>query len=140
MDPNEFKRQLEQFAELKQVKVPRGPNLREADEPDTVFRNGEEFIITRENNPTLTYCIKKIKHQTRPCEDCGNAVTDRITHLRICQFPEPHWRETCQNCGMTRNPDTGEFDLKGQQASNYFTTAIKEQRPISTIKFCRPNK
>ncbi len=140
MDPNEFKQQLEQFAEVKQVKVAKNAGLREADEPDIVFRNGQEFTISKDNNPTLSWAIKKLKPQIRNCEDCNLIVENRVTYIRICQYPEAHWRETCQACGMTRNPDNGKFDLQGQDAKNYFTAAIKEKKSVSIIKFRKPTK
>lgn len=140
MNPNEFYSKLSELAELKQTKVPKTPARREADDPDEVWREGRVIHLTKDNNPTLNWEIKKIKHQTRLCEDCGELVNNRIVELKICEYPKPHWRERCANCKMSRNPDTGQFDLTSTEASNTYRELLTKNPQFSTLRFKKPTK
>ncbi len=140
MDPKKFHDQLKQYGEVKYVSVPKSGNLREADEPDLIFRHGQEFEISKDDNPTLGLVLKKLHYEPKPCEDCGRLVENRVIQYKVLEFPEPHWRTSCKNCSKTQNPETGEFGLTSTQASNYFTQAIKDKKSVSTVKFRKPNK
>jgi hypothetical protein len=65
-------------------------------------------------NQLLSPRITKIKHQPKLCEDCNEVVEDRIVTKRVVTYPVIHWREKC-NCGIHKNPNTGEFNLTNNQ-------------------------
>lgn len=111
MDPELFRKRLEEFAEIKQMKTPRSPGIRENDEPEIIFRGGEEFPVELNNNPTIGWGIKKLKPHVAVCEDCCEVVENRVTEIKLHQMPEAHWRKNCKNCMKTQNPYTGKFDL-----------------------------
>ena len=67
--------------------------------------------------------VKKVKHQARPCEDCGKLVEDR--RIRISVSKESHVRQAhckhhCQSCKLYKNPTTGEFDMTFHQIHTHF--------------------
>lgn len=111
MDPELFKRRLEQFAKLKQVKTPRSPNIRESDEPEVIERHGGSMTIDSDNNPTLTWAIEKLNPHVALCNGCDQIVENRLVEIRQYQMPQPHWRQNCKTCMKTQNPYTGKFDL-----------------------------
>lgn len=140
MDPKLFRQRLEQLAKLKVIKEPRTAGRREAEDADSIWRNGEEFLIDPKDNPTLGCAIDCIHPKTEACEDCGNIVTDRVVYIKVCDFPKPHWRESCQACKKTRNPVTGEFDLTSVEASNTYRILLNENPQYNTMKYSKPAK
>jgi hypothetical protein len=111
MDPELFKKRLEQFAELKQMKTPKTAAVRESDEPETIYRGGDEFTVEVDNNPTIGWGIKKIKSHIAVCEDCCRVVEDRVVEIKVYDCPELHWRRHCKSCKFSQNPYTKEYDL-----------------------------
>jgi len=138
MDPKLFRQRLEELAELKVIKEPRNANRREAEDVDTVWRNGEEFLIDPKDNPTLNLGIAKIRPITKPCDDCGEIVTNRRVEIKVYDNPYPHWRKNCVTCKMTEHPLTGRFDTPSPTASKSISYELKclESRP----KFSKPTK
>lgn len=122
MDHELFRKRLAEFAELKAARPPRNPCLREASEPEDIYRAGQEFQITKDLNPTLAVEIKKMKPVKRNCQHCGLVVTNQVIQKRLLSFPEMHWRETCSSCKMTKNPETGKFDLEEVRSKNFFVS------------------
>jgi hypothetical protein len=125
MDPELFKKKLEQFAELKQVKTPRSPSVRENDEPEVIYRSGTEFAVELDNNPTLNWEIKKMKPHVSVCEDCHKVVENRVVEIKMHQMPQPHWRKNCKNCMKTQNPYTGQFDLSSTKSFHVMNCWMK---------------
>lgn len=120
MDHNEFQQRLAEFAEIKKVKPPKNPGIRESQEPEDMFRHGHQFQLTKDLNPTWALEIKKMKPIKRQCQHCDLIVTNQIINKRLLTFPEPHWRETCNACRRVRDPNTGEFSIKDIQAPAFF--------------------
>ena len=121
MEQEEFIKFLQQHAELT-VKRVAGVPSRQPTEPETVYRNGYEFVVDKTNNPTQQLEIKRLKHRPRVCEDCRLVVENRVVSKKVYQYPERHWRESCQPCGRTRNPLTGEFDVETEKSQPVFIT------------------
>jgi len=67
-----------------------------------------------------------LKPHTAPCEDCGEIVTDRKVELKVHQHPKPHWRSRCKACRLTKNPDTGCYDMCDSAASVFFNRRCKQ--------------
>jgi hypothetical protein len=70
-----------------------------------------------------SFRVKKIKHEPKPCEDCGKLVEDR--RIRISVSKESHVRQGhckhhCQSCKLYKNPITGEFDMTFHQIHTHF--------------------
>lgn len=119
MEHEKFIKFLQEHAELEKVRVAANAGIREATEPEELFRQGHTFAITRKDNPTQSVKIKKLKHAHRACEDCGKICQDRRVWRRIVMNPQPsHWRETCSACNLSRHPETGEFVVSN---ANVFT-------------------
>ena len=120
MDKDLFLKQLEQFAVIKPVRVAKSGNLREADEPNEIFRNGKTFVIDKDNNSTLNWTIKEVKQNYRPCEDCGKQVVNRRIWRRVFYTPDRHWRTTCSGCNLTQHPETKEYVVANSSVTTVF--------------------
>jgi hypothetical protein len=111
MKQEEFIQRLEQFAEIKPVKMPIHGNARKASEACDIFRNGETFFIDNKNNKTLGYEIKRLKTVKTACEDCGKQVQDRRIWNRVMFTPQRHWRKTCSACNLNQHPVTKKWTV-----------------------------
>jgi hypothetical protein len=138
MDPKLFRQRLEELAELKVVKEPRTADRREAEDADSIWRDGKEYVINPKDNPTLNIAIARIKPMIKACEDCGLMVEDRLVHVKIYDNPYPHWRKNCISCKMTEHPLTGCFDTPSPTASKSISYELKclNSRPV----FKKPTK
>jgi hypothetical protein len=67
-----------------------------------------------QRNQMLSPRITRFKNQSKLCEDCNEVVEGRLVTRRVVAYPIPHWREKC-NCGIHKNPNTGEFNLTDNQ-------------------------
>lgn len=128
MDHKDFINKLSEYAELKAIRPPITCSVRQAPEPDTVFRGGQEWLIDTKENPTLNIGIKRLKSQPRACEDCGLVVKDRVVTQTVYLFPKKHWRIACSGCRKVKNPETGDFDIEARRAQNHFTSILKEKK------------
>lgn len=74
-------------------------------------------------NPTHHLEITEIKHQPRPCEDCGKMVEGRKKDIKIYRYGTVVGRkEHCLNCDLHKDPYTGEFKYaSGTEASAAWT-------------------
>lgn len=122
MDQEEFIKRLAQFAELKEIKPPKTAGRREASEEEIIERNGKILVLDKDTNPTLTYEVKKLKNSARACDYCDQKVKDQVISKRWLNFPKGHWRESCNSCKMTKNPETGCFDIKDIAAPAFFAS------------------
>lgn len=136
MDPKLFQQRLEELAELRVISPSRTAHVREATEPIDIFREGQEFEISHDSNPTLTTEIIKLKNTRRPCDDCGNIVDNRRVERRLYTSFRPHWREECMSCHRYRDAN-GLFTMNAVQIQNYFRI---ELQPVSAVKNRRPAK
>jgi hypothetical protein len=128
MEHNTFIQRLSEFAELRKVKIPRSAGQREADTACDIFRNGETFIIDKDNNSTWAWEIKKLKPIIKPCEDCGKECKDRKVARTLYTFPERHWRQHCSSCNRVQDPETKQFDIFPIKAQNHFVALLKKKR------------
>ena len=150
MDPESFKQKLEQFAELKQMKVPRSAGIREADEPEVIERHGVSMTLESDNNPTIGWCIKNLKTVEEQCNDCGDSVKNRIVQHKLYFSPRKHWRENCKNCQMIRDPYTEEFTLTVTRSYQVFAAFLdgkecpreytSKEESISRVVHKKPTK
>jgi hypothetical protein len=120
MDKDQYLQRLKEIAEVKRVKEPTTSAFRMPDEPESIFRNGEEIVISKKENPTQAYQITRLKPIIKPCEDCGLVVENRIVSHKIYSFPHAHWRTNCENCRRTKNPETGKFDVDFKNSQSVF--------------------
>jgi hypothetical protein len=139
MDPELFKKRLEEFAELKQIKTPKSAAIRESDEPETIFRGGAEFSVEVDNNPTLNWTIKKLKPHIAVCENCHDVATDRRVEYKLNQSPKPHWNVRCTACQMCQDPATGLFTMTGHELRSYQCTAEAHKSHLRPV-FKKPAK
>jgi len=73
----------------------------------------EEYCeITRDKDNEQVILSVTVKHQPKPCEDCGDVVTNRIVHTRACQLPFKHWRKQCGTCRRFENPLNGKYEFE----------------------------
>ena len=128
MDPELFRQQLEQWAELKQMKVPKTAAFREADEPEVIERQGQTLTIEPNNNPTINWCIKKMKPHIAVCEDCHIVATNRVVEIQQYNSPELHWRRHCKTCNLGQNPYNKKYQLPNKQTYHY-NAAYLEGKP-----------
>lgn len=141
MEPNEFKRRLEELAEIQPRREPRSAGRREVDEPTEIFRNGSSTEIDLENNHTLTLVIKQLRNSRQICEDCDRFVERRTINYKLLDYPQKHWRASCKNCQKTLNPRNGNFDLSCVKAGAAYADFFKQEKePICTVNFKKPTK
>jgi len=122
-----FIQRLKELADVKRVKVPRNATTREFDGANDIFRNGQTFIIDKDNNSTWAYEIKRLKPIIKDCSDCGKECKDRRVTKTLYTFPKRHWRKWCSGCNRVQNPDSGLFDLAPVQAAAYFVKWFKKE-------------
>ena len=124
MEDKLFRERLNELAELKLRKS----RTTSEHEPELVFRQGQEHLLSEQDNPTHLLEIKRIRYQERPCEYCERVVVNqRITQV-LHRFPQPHWRRSCSGCGLTQDPTTGQFDLRGTGIANHFVSLFKNKK------------
>lgn len=128
MDPKEYRRRLEELADIVPIKV-KNHKGRNPDEPIVVHRDGEEILIPEDNNHTLAYQVKRLKNDVRKCDDCNKKVKNRTTTKKKYSYPLAHWRLMCNNCNMFQHPETGKFCLVGVATQNVYTQWLKRQHP-----------
>jgi hypothetical protein len=140
MDPELFKKRLEEFAELKQAKVPRAAGRAEAtQEPEIIERGGKSFAIHLKDNPTLNWEIKKLKPHIAVCESCHDVATDRRIEHKLNETPYKHWRSRCTACEMYKHPVTGKFCLTGNEFRTHLCTAEASKSLLRPV-FKKPAK
>ena len=128
MDPKEYKRRLEELAEIQLIKVA-GKAQRKPDETVTVWRNGEQIEIPEKENHTLYYQVKKIRNEISKCQDCGKRVKRRTTSKKLYHYPVNHWRMMCNNCNLFQHPETGKFCLLGVATQYVYIQWLKKTHP-----------
>jgi hypothetical protein len=84
----------------------------------------EEKIFPTDINPTRSPLVLAIRHEDKPCEDCGIVGKDRRIECKIYSTGGDHWRKRCTQCNNVYNPDTGKFDLDSRTAHFYFKDKI----------------
>jgi hypothetical protein len=122
MEDKLFRERLSELAELKLRKT------YTTSEPERVFRQGHEHELSEQHNPTHLLEIKQIKHQERPCEYCDRVVVNQRITQTLNRWPQPHWRRSCSTCGLTQNPNTGQFELRGNGIANQFVSMFKNKK------------
>ena len=138
MDPKKFREQLEKFGKIKAVKVPRTAARREAEDEDSIWRNGEQFLIDPKNNHTLGVMLEKVYPIVKACEDCNQVVENRMIEHKKYDFPFPHWRSNCVTCGLSQNPVTKEYEIERRNASHGFKQALLDSD--LAVKYKKPAK
>ena len=127
MDQKLFLERLQQFAELKPIKPPATAKRRESDGPEVIQRGLSTMVLDQKANETLTYQVKKLKTSSKQCQHCDRVVKDQIISRRCVGHPEPHWREKCHSCNLTRHPETGKFELTEYRSNIVFTTFFRHR-------------
>lgn len=130
MDEKEFLERLSEVAEWTRPKIgradprrPKRPGRRTREEIDWDLNEeameGEEI----QTGPNLTVApqLTKLKPVINICDDCGRQCENRRVEIRLCGYPQDHFRHHCKACGLTKNPFTGRFDLEqGIELQNIF--------------------
>jgi hypothetical protein len=120
MEEKEFIKRLESIAEIRRVKPPTHSGIRASEVPNEIFRNGQTFVIDKNNNNTLNWQVKLIKQCPKACEDCGKQVINRRIWRRVFNTPDRHWRTTCSGCNLTQHPVTGEYAVANSSVTAVF--------------------
>lgn len=64
--------------------------------------------------------IKTVKIQPVDCEDCGRHCPEgRRVERKLHETGQRHWRYRCRECGLYRDPMTGQYTLTPQVAHQY---------------------
>jgi hypothetical protein len=131
MDPKLFKQRLDELAEWRYLKgdTPVSGSKRSRGrkrikpEPETEDNVDDENSDTEQPNQTLSIQVVKMRCQAQVCDDCGRLCAEgrRIEQRIYDHTNRPHWRKHCEACGMTQNPYTGKFDLKGYETHAVWT-------------------
>jgi Pyruvate/2-oxoacid:ferredoxin oxidoreductase delta subunit len=137
MDPKLFKQRLDELAEWRYLKGdspvstakrgrgrPRSKPKKSNEPTDLEFSEDlDHDTISTEPNQTLSIQIVKMRCQAQVCDDCGSHCPEgrRIEQKVYDHTNYPHWRKHCDACGLTQNPYTGKFDLKGYETHAVWT-------------------
>ncbi len=133
MDKNEFRRRLEQLAELRDRRPAKSPThnrlvketVTEIDE-----LTGEEIEVEREItvNDTLGFDLVKIRDRVAVCElGCGDLVANQVIETKLVEYPKRHWRTRCKNCDCFVSPDGQGFIRGGTHIQGAFVQYFKQQ-------------
>lgn len=83
-------------------------------------------------NTTLPARIKKLKIQTTICADCDRRCDQgRRVEKQLYKTVKEHWRERCATCKMTRNPNTGKFDLTDRYAAGVWANWLRSKKSLN---------
>jgi hypothetical protein len=108
MEPNEYKRKLEQYVVINDQ--PPGDNSEV--KQTKAFAGGNEILSWHPGQ----------------CNDCGRETTKPIRR-QINRLKVSGWRERCMNCNHVRNPETGVFDLPFGEITS------EHMRQIATLRY-----
>lgn len=142
MTDDEFKNKLSSVCDwelpiLGQNGGPAKPNLRQKRIETIIDEFGNEQIIEEietDENLTVSPRIKRIFPITKPCEACGQMVTNRTVSHRLYfgdHKSKRVWKVKCNECKMHKNPWTGEFNIEPNIVGRVFSAFQKE--PIGQI-------
>lgn len=138
MRDDEFKQKLSEVCEWEI------PLTMEATEQGRTLRKKKlEDLGQNCYNPTYPPKIKTLKHPQQNCEDCGKTVEGRRKEITIYrQNTRSGLKEKCLNCGLHKDPYTGEFCLNGTEASIKWNSYCKptERRYKPKINNHKPTK
>lgn len=137
MNDEEFKKKLSEVCDWEIPIIglhggPAKPSRKRKSTEIIVDEFGEEQeveVVDDDNNETIAPRIKSIFPITKPCEDCGQMITDRVVKFRLCELnsPKPYWKIKCHQCRRTRNPWTGEFNIEPDQVGRVFSAYRTEE-------------
>lgn len=86
-------------------------------------------------NQTYPPKIKKVIHPQSPCEDCGKLLEGRKKEIQFYKNNGIRGRkEKCVNCGLHKDPYSGEFTLTGTEAAikwASFCKSVKKRYKVS---------
>ena len=133
MDHDEFLRKLSQVAEwqIPKLEMPKrdwnylkkhADIENNEDDDDDEEQDTTTLALVTGCNPTAAPELLGLKHQARTCEDCGTTCAKgRVTEkIRYEYQGQAIWRERCRNCGMSKDPFTGKFDVDPHAMSNKY--------------------
>lgn len=128
MDKKLFEQRLNELAEWRYLKSDtpvsgskrsRGRKKIKPDPEEDI----DDSSDSEQPNQTLSIQVTKMHCQAQVCDDCGRDCPQgrRIEQKVYDHTNYPHWRKRCDACGMTKNPYTGKFDLKGYETHAVWT-------------------
>lgn len=129
MDEKQFLEKLSEVAHWERPKVsaadPRRPKRGRRSAEEVEWEENEEEMLGEDlivgPNDTVPPVLTKIKPLAKLCEDCGILTENRRVEIRLCGFPQDHFRHHCKNCKLTKSPITGRFELtQGPELQNTF--------------------
>jgi hypothetical protein len=87
-------------------------------------------------NPTFPPQLLKVKCSAETCGDCGKVCEQgrRKENKLYDGNGKKHWRERCINCGMIKNPYTGEFDLSPAKSSQIWNNFLRDTKGVYNSK------
>ena len=75
--------------------------------------------------------IKSIRHDPKPCEDCGKIVEDRRIRSSVnygSATKIAHIKHQCKSCGFYRNPTNGVYEWTFQEINSHFYRQKRAKR------------
>jgi len=86
----------------------------------------DKIDVKFDDNPTYPSKVT-IKPKVTQCADCKQEVSDRGTHKRLVQNPQPHWVEKCTACNKYRNPYNGNYELSGGDLRSFYIDYFRKR-------------
>lgn len=81
--------------------------------------------------------VDTIEYPLKPCEDCGQEVSDRRVQIRKNHSATQiaHYKIQCVNCKMYKNPVSGEYDCDRREIDDYYRIKnIQKRQKDSSFK------
>lgn len=142
MDDKLFKQKLSEVATWKIPDTPQETSLnakkkrgRKSDEEKYQEEHEEIFMeLYGGVNPTYAPMLIDVKRQPSACE-CGKICEGgckkdfKLYHTKT----GPVWRQKCLNCGMTKDPYTGLWNMNSQKASQVWASFSRDTNPEKKV-------
>ena len=132
MDRKLFEQRLSELAEFKrghsQLTKPVAKTNKKKIELDEFGEPIDlEEDLALDTTSTQPLVITELKPTIKLCDDCDRVVDNPRRTSRIVYFPVKHWRTYCHNCQLTKNPNTGAFDLDKRTEQSVFYTYLRDK-------------
>ena len=126
MDKRKFREFIESVAEIKVVT----PTKDQYGSADGIYMQGDvEVEITQDDNPTLGFKLIKVKPISKLCEmGCGLIVDNQKIECRLSEYPKPHWKTKCSNCGKYLAPNGVDLLEDANKAQAAFLWHLRDKK------------
>jgi len=127
MNKNKFRKKLEEYAEVIDLKPSLLPGQR-SDEFTEVVIDHETIELGAKFNPTLGIVVK-FKDRLALCNlGCGQTIINQVINSAWYAKPYPHWRQKCSVCKKLLHPSGKGLIASSKQAYNSYLDWFEKEK------------